>query len=572
MKKKTRLKIIRILIAVALVLIISTGLIIYHILGPMRSFFWNLPYLGGFLGSKTYLVLLQNNNELRPTGGFITAVAEVGTTFGFTSVKVSDSYQIPDPSQKIPAPDPFNYFIGKSDPFFAGWTLRDANFSPDFAVSSRDIIELYHNAYPDKTIDGIVAIDFFVIEELLNLYGPITVEDTVFTSENFFIESQRVSKNIDTHDPDQLAARKDIVKPFMEALKSTILHTPSQYGNFFRLISALGQEKHVMAYSSSDSFQAKLEEHGLSNTLHHSDQRSDFLHLNIANIGGRKADRYVTKDIKYRADFSDPNNHLSILTITFDHLGSYNIQSDIYQAYVRVYSPFGSQLVASSGSGLQSTKASTDLNLTVFSNLIRLRPGESTTLSYQYRLPDLISPSDYRLHIVKQGGIQNQQWQVAVREENDTSMNNITALKEDITPLIIRENLALWKGEFIQDLFFHVAQTDDSSGPIVLWQQFEDLSTITIRFNEQIDTTTALDPNNYLILDLNEANSQTDEVTVEAVRFGGDEQRDLRLEVSGVTNQPEEHYQLTLRNIQDREANPTEPSPLLRTLVQRISE
>src|SRR3989344_8002630 len=36
-----------------------------------------LPDVLGFRGSKTYLVLLQNNTELRPTGGFMGAFALV---------------------------------------------------------------------------------------------------------------------------------------------------------------------------------------------------------------------------------------------------------------------------------------------------------------------------------------------------------------------------------------------------------------------------------------------------------------------------------------------------------------
>ena len=67
MKKKTKRKLKRAIILLILGIVFGLGLMVYNILGPMRSFFWNLPYLAGFLGPKSYLVLVQNNNELRPS-------------------------------------------------------------------------------------------------------------------------------------------------------------------------------------------------------------------------------------------------------------------------------------------------------------------------------------------------------------------------------------------------------------------------------------------------------------------------------------------------------------------------
>jgi len=54
---------------------------IYLSLGELR-FFAN-HYLGLTFFSKNYLVLLQNNYELRPGGGFITAYGNLDTLLGF---------------------------------------------------------------------------------------------------------------------------------------------------------------------------------------------------------------------------------------------------------------------------------------------------------------------------------------------------------------------------------------------------------------------------------------------------------------------------------------------------------
>jgi len=538
-------------------------LIIYNVLGPFRPFFWNIPYLMGFFGPKSYLVLLQNNNELRPTGGFITAVAEVNMLFGYPSIEVKDSYQIPNPPQKQPAPKPFEYFIGQRDPFFAGWTLRDANFSPDFAKSSQDIITLYQQAYPDRSIDGVFSIDFKVIEKLLEMYGPLTVEDVTFDQDNFFMHSQRISKNIDTHNVEQLESRKNILKPFANSLINEILKSPSLYRSLFHELFVLSEQKHVLVYTQADSLQQKFKAHDLTGTLQSPEANSDFIHLNVANIGGRKADRYVTKSVRYLADFSNPAQQQSRLEITFEHLGSYNIQSDIYQAYLRLYVPEGSKFMNATGDSLTITQQTNDLGFTVFEDYLRMKPGDKLVLTYHYQLPETILAQDYQLQIVKQPGVEDQYWQVAVKQLNDSSMKN----GNSSTPLSIRENLAFWQGKLDLDENFHVVQTADTQAPIVLWQRFETLSRINVRFNELIDTSTALDKLNYRIIDKNEKNSTTDEVRITSVVF---EDRDLWITVEGITDQPEEHYELSLGSIQDIHGNLTDPNPLIRTLVQRI--
>lgn len=566
MKKKTKRKIKQFALLAAIG--IGTGLIVMmlNILGPFRSFFWNIPYLSGFLGPKSYLVLLQNNNELRPTGGFITAVAQVDVLFGIPSIQVFDSYQVPNPPERIPAEEPFQYFIGQNDRFFAGKTLRDANFSPDFAKSAEEVISLYELAYPDEEIDGLFSIDFQIMEDLLDMYGPITVDETTFTKDNFFILTQRISKDVDTHDAEQLSERKNILGPFTNALKSAILGEPTAFDDLTQKLYESSLKKHILAFSTSDGLQQKFEDFGIAGQLDTPDIESDFLHVNIANIGGRKADRYITKDVKYRADFSRQNLQESVLEISFEHLGSYNIQSDVYQAYVRVYVPQGSTLTSSSTGGLRPTTEASDLNMTLFADYIRMNPGEKRTLTYRYQLPETISGDNYQLSIQKQPGIQNQFWQVALRQPNDTGMQNLL-FDESISEMLVRENLALWRDSLDRDMKFHVIKTIDQDPPIILWQRFVDLSMINIRFQELVDLTTAENTANFQLIDLNEANSIRDNITVIDADF---DERDLWLTVQGVTLQPEEKYQLILRDIQDLSGNVIEPNPVTRTLVQRI--
>jgi len=130
------------------------------VLGPFRGFFWYLPSSMGFFGEKQYLILIQNNNELRPTGGFISAYAILKTRFGKPSLDFHDSYEIAG-HQYVSAPTPIEYLFG-DDPFYQGWVFRDANFSPDFVESANQAETFYNYLYPDQQFDGIFAVDFTI--------------------------------------------------------------------------------------------------------------------------------------------------------------------------------------------------------------------------------------------------------------------------------------------------------------------------------------------------------------------------------------------------------------------------
>ncbi len=567
MTTRRRKKIILLSISIVVGVFVFLGLLIQHILGPFGSFFWNIPSLAGFFGTKEYLVLLQNNSELRPTGGFITAVGDLKMFLGVPSVTFMDSYEVPDPKPKLPAPEPFNYFIGNRDPFFAGWTLRDSNFSPDTEQSAKAVIERYEAAFPDKKIDGVFFLDFNVIEELLGRYGPITLEGTTFDREHFFLQSQRLSKDVDTHKVDDLKGRKNIFKPLADQLKSRLLTSVFDYRSLMDLLAGLAKEKHIQAYFADRNLQQKAETLLLSTSLSLPNPTTDLLAVNVANIGGRKADRYVRKSINYRVDLTNPEKKQAQLTFELEHLGTYNLQSDIYQAYVRVYTPPGTVLMSSSGSRLRNTKEENDLGLKVFSDMVRLSPGESVRLQYVYSLPQSISSQDYTLKIIKQPGMDDAHFSLAILMPNDTSLNNAKIGGTEL--LRVRENVGFFDGTLDHDLLFHVQRKADHEAPLVVWQEFSSLSQINVRFQEDLDKGEAENVNNFSLVDQNQTHPERDDtVKVTKARFSG---RDLWLSVEGVTEQQEEHYLLTMRDLKDLSGNVINPNPLSRTLVQRLN-
>ncbi len=529
------------------------------VLGPFRLFFWSIPSLAGFPIPKTYLVLLQNNNELRPSGGFLSGYGIVRMIWGFPGVDFKDSYTI-STNDYVNHPYPFEKLIG-DDPFYTGWQFRDANFSPDFETSVKQVVAFYTMQNPKANFHTVIAMDFEVVEDLLRIIGGIEIEGELFTADNFFIKVQRSSKDIDLHNEEALENRKGILSQIAQGLVKKMMFSPHRYSSFVQVIKRNLDEKHVLLYSPKKKLQNKFVTREWNGKVK-AKPGEDFLHINVANIGGRKADRYVQKRYEYTISFPDEGSARVRLIETFTHQGDYNLQSDRYQAYVRTYVPLGSKLTRSDVEAIDQVQVEEDLGATYFGNTLKMMPGERRTFIYEYDLPASIVSEDYVLNLSKQAGVIGDDYYVTVRMPNDYE---IVGEGSD-EPLLIRENIATWRGDLSKDITLRVQKGEDVSPPLVQWQQFRNLRTIEIRFNETLDPESVVDISNYKIVDKNYADQMQDNIRVTQAWLDG---RDLLLGITGINYVEGERYAVTLKNIRDLSGNTIEPSPREITVVQR---
>ncbi len=145
------------------------------------------PRSAGFRRKQTYLVLLQNSMELRPTGGFIGSLLVVSFTDGkVESLEVQDVYTA-DGQLKghIDPPLPIREILGNEH-----WYLRDSNWDPDFTKSAAQAAWFYEKEM-NQTVDGVIALSLPMVTKLLHVTGPIELLDfnERITESNFFAKS-----------------------------------------------------------------------------------------------------------------------------------------------------------------------------------------------------------------------------------------------------------------------------------------------------------------------------------------------------------------------------------------------
>ncbi len=546
------------------ILIILSVLILFAflfalVIGPFRTFFWNVPSLAGFPVPKRYLVLLQNNSELRPSGGFISGFGTVRMFWGIPLVNFSDSYTL-DTGREVVPPYPFEKLIG-DDPFYSGWQFRDANFSPDFPTSAKQVMAFYAMTYPDVYFDGVVALDFHVVEDLLRVFGSISVDSERFTADNFFMQIQRLSKDVDLHNEEALRGRKGFLAGLAKSLVREMMFSPLHYRATVSVLKRNLDEKHIQFFSQHESLQKKIVRKGWDGVVSR-DTQEDFLHVNVANIGGRKADRYMQRAYEYTVTFPfEGVPHVKLIE-TFTHQGDYNLQSDRYQAYVRTYVPMGAKLTGSDTDSVDKVQFGEEFGTQYFGNTLVMMPGERRVFVYEYDLPATIIADNYTLRLVKQAGTDADNFRVTVRMPNDYSVLS----EGSDEPFSVRENIAVWNGNLRKDLVLRVQKQADSSSPLIQWQTFRDPKTIEIRFNEKIDPASVTDLSNFSVTDDNYANLQKDSITVTGARLSD---MDLLLTLSGIQYAPGERYSLTLKHVSDLSGNVIQPDPKTVTVVQK---
>ncbi|MEE8389486.1 MAG: DUF4012 domain-containing protein, partial [Anaerolineae bacterium] len=408
-----------------------------------------LPGLLGAAEPHTYLILLQNQDELRPTGGFISGVARVTLDEGrVVELTFEDSYAVDDLSHPYPAAPPPLYEIMETEL----WFFRDSNWSPDFPTSARVAAVLYWLGHDDVSVDGVLALDQDALQLFVAALGPLQVEEypEPVTGENM-VQAVRESWAPSGEGPtgEWWEHRKDLMGRLLTAAVQKLQDEPDQVNLMSLSWAALRslENRHAFIYLTETGPAADmLHQAGWDGAI--ADRPGDYLMVVDANLGFNKVNSYIIETLTYTVDLSDPLWPQATLALSHQHEGPeigvpcrhesrYDLTYEqmmerCYWDYVRVYVPEGSHLLEATphpvpGSMLLSGKALAgkaqvlpdEADKAVFATFLVLSPGERSETRFVYDLPPRVVEQDgdirrYRLTIQKQGGTEANKVQIAL--------------------------------------------------------------------------------------------------------------------------------------------------------------
>ncbi|MDP2656068.1 MAG: DUF4012 domain-containing protein [bacterium] len=362
---------------------------------------------------KRYLVVLQNNTEIRATGGFIGSFALVDIDRGnITSIEIppGGSYDLQGSlTEHVISPDPLHLINPQ-------WQFQDANWFPDFPTSAKKL-EWFYEHSGGSTVDGVIAINANLGKEILKLTGPIDmpVYEKTINQDNFLLEIQKsVELDYDRSENKPKKLLSDLIPIVMERL---IQSSENEYASLIQtLLSALSHND-IQVYLSNEIDQALLQHLGFGGYVKNSPR--DYAMIIDTNIAGGKTDSVIHSKINELIIFNENGTIDVNMRIWRQHTGA---KGDLFTGvnnvdYMRLYTPQGSRLLSADGFQAPDptlfknppTTSHEDFDLrkiegdvifdiagmytndefgkTVFGNWIQTKPGTTSLVEIRYRLP-----------------------------------------------------------------------------------------------------------------------------------------------------------------------------------------
>lgn len=387
----------------------------------------------GFDVDKRYLIVFQNNAEMRASGGFIGSYAIVD----FSNGKIKN-IEVPGGGsydtewgliKKIVAPEALSVVNPR-------WYFWDANWWPDWPTTAKKLMWFYELS-ERRTVDGVISITPTAFEKILAIMGPIDMQakyGLTFNADNFWELTENLAEQkpvtlattsttteiqIPKHEPKKIIG--DLINSIKEELPKRL-----DRDKFLSLLVSIEEDieqKHVLLYFNDKILEDKVVEYGADGKI--KETNWDYLMVVDTNIAGGKSDRKIKEEISHRAEIQKDGTVVDTLTIKRIHEGVRNEQfiGVRNNDWLRVYVPLGSELIEAGGFSkpddiyfskpekdwetdrdvvntegraiihtVSGTKIYEENGKTVFANWSQVDPGSYTTLYFKYKLPFKIEP------------------------------------------------------------------------------------------------------------------------------------------------------------------------------------
>lgn len=359
-----------------------------------------LPQALGFNNPRKYILLNQNSNELRATGGFIGSFSIITIHKGkIENVAVDITQRVdgqnPNPDLELPAPL-------RSIAVTGTFGTRDSNWYPDFPTSAKTFQKLYEEG-GGGTVDGIISITPKLMESLLNFTGPIELpekEETV-TAANFVDLTQEYTQFIDNkkENPKEILAE---LAPIM--LEKLLTLNAADLEKVNAIFLQQMHSKDITIYTRNPRLERAMQVLNFAGSMPSIGSNEDFLAVVRSNLGAKKSSGSVAHKISHTAIVNLASEVEDTIQLTSTHQGTDEFPDGTNKDYVRIYVPKGSELVGVNGQDID-TKPDVyeEDGKTVFGIWITTEPSQTRDVVIKYR-PKIKISNHYSLRIFKQSG------------------------------------------------------------------------------------------------------------------------------------------------------------------------
>lgn len=323
-------------------------------------------------GSKTYLVMLQNNLEINSGGGQIISLATVKFDKGkLTSINIEDKVDFT--------------------------SISSINSEPDFPTNARLISERL-NQITGVDLAGIISLDLSSYEQVLEVIEPFNLNGLMIDRNNIRLLVKQKIKD-----------RKFVNQLHSELLNKILFAPKTTLGKIASALDRSIQQKNTMIFISDKAVFSTINSAGWSahfpqGVKDEKGERSEFLSLNETNLSSVSA---IINKKTIQLDSTIKNEQLNN-KLTIDYLNG----DDKLKFNLKIYLTAGSKLNRLNFGNkdlTQQIKSFFDYGRSVYSIDLELTPSEKKQVSLEYsNIKPLEFVNDqikFRLDVVKQAGV-----------------------------------------------------------------------------------------------------------------------------------------------------------------------
>lgn len=388
----------------------------------------------------TILLLLQNNLELRPTGGFIGSVGLVTLDNGkILNVDTRNIYDLDSNLHgQVPPPAEVTQYLGESS-----WYFRDSNWYPDF-ISSAKSASWFLSKEWGSPADVVIGVNLNTFRTILTQIGNLTLSNgAIVNADNLLISALNSQESINA-----TSAQPE----YLSLLLSALLYQLNQANTATKLniLSGIYQaikQGEITLSSNQPQLNPILSDLLLNGTLYSpacspvlpSPCFADHYYLNQANVGINKANYYVTRHDSYQVAL----NGASIVhthTINLENTSPNTTwPAGSYKAYYRAFLPdTASQIQVIINNQPLSADQLSFLSISGHRQVAwyyQLEPQSQASIVISYQLPQPANLKSYQLFVQKQPGQLPTKYSVNITGSTTPLLDSGTATSHLFFPL-----------------------------------------------------------------------------------------------------------------------------------------
>ena len=280
---------------------------------------------------KNYLVLFQETTIPRPTGGFIGAYAILSFNEGKIEFSGNNIFALEETFlEKIIPPDPLQSISDK-------WFFHDSNWFFDYPSSGQKILDFYSNTGNKPLLDGVIVINSSVLNELLEVIGPIRVDnyDSIIDQTNFY--SFFKSQIREMAKPAPIREQLEFFPVFFQALQTELRKASPQVLSQIPDILADGfTKKEIQLYVIDDKLEYFFD--SLNWTGRIEESKDDYLGVVFNLLNQNFSEDIRGKTIELKTEFVSDGQIINTLIID---VPSHYSMDRTQETYLKIYLPKG---------------------------------------------------------------------------------------------------------------------------------------------------------------------------------------------------------------------------------------